>query len=325
MPVFLGLMPLLVPFLLACHSAPSQLPAVERLVARSRLVRIACLDSNGDGWVDAADAGAGLQDITGDGAVDDGDREVLRRVSLRLPAGRPPECAGGHPAPDWQASPPADADCARGESGLLVLGVGGGAVELSNTKAAAGMRWMLEEIGDDLSARGVPHQLLSVAPGLGGTEQPQPDAETWASTYLSAELARRPCLRAVLIGHSHGGVVVTAVASRLEQAGLDDRVLLAVPVDRVTVLYAGDSASMPQTVRVFNVYQTNDGLLPGAPIEQANVDNWDASRVRAPADGERGGRLRSVNHTTIDNSEAVLGKIRERIVPASVCHGGSCR
>lgn len=321
--IFIFLSPLALLFA-ACYSDPSQLPAVRELVARSRLVRIACLDANGDGHVDASDADPALvTDLTGDGMVDDADLELVRSAELALPAGKPPECGSGQPAPDWQVSPPAAVDCARGRGGLIVIGVGGGAVELRNPAAAAGARWMLGELGEELSDRDVPHQLISVAPGLNGTEQPQPDAERWAAAYLELQLRRAPCLRAVLLGHSHGGVLVTAVAARLEQAGLGDRVLLAVLIDRAAVLYAGDTQSVPQAIPVLNVYQTNDGMLRGAPIEQANVENWDASGEKGPANGDRGGRRKPVNHTTIDNSRAVLDAVTERVLLLS-CASGLC-
>ena len=313
-----AMVPLLAALLVACRSAPSQLPAVESLVARSRLVRIACLDANNDRRIDAADAEAGpLPDITGDGVFDRGDRDVLREIDLALPEGKPATCEEGQPAPDWQVSPPPQVDCRHGKGGLLIVGVGGGAVELSNLSAAAGTRWMLAQIGEELSEQGIPHQLVSVAPGLGGTARPQEDAETWATAYLSAELERQPCLQAILLGHSHGGALVTAVAARLEEAGLGDRLLLTIPLDRVTALYAGDSESIPRTVPVFNIFQTNDGLLRGAPIEQPNVENWDASGERGPANGEKGGRPRTVNHTNIDNSQAVLNRIAGRIAEAA--------
>ncbi len=308
---------LLAPLLVACSSAPSQLSAVEGLMAGSRLLRIACLDANNDGRVDAADAETGtLPDITGDGVSDEADLEVLRTTNLVLSQGKPVGC-DGQPAPDWQVSSPAPLDCRDGDGALVILGVGGGAVELSNPSAAAGVRWMLAEIGGDLSTKGIPHQLVSVAPGLNGTEHPQPDAETWAAAYLAAELVRLPCLRAVLLGHSHGGALVSAVAARLEVAGLGDRILLTVLVDRVTALYAGDSSSLPRAVPVLNIYQTNDALLRGAALDQPNVQNWDASGSKGPANGERGGRLTGMNHTNIDNSQAVMDKIARRIVGGS--------
>jgi hypothetical protein len=99
----------------------------------------------------------------------------------------------------------------------------------------------------------------------------------------------------------------------LEEAGLGERVLLVVPVDRVTGLYQGDGVSIPQSVSIFNVYQTNDAGLPGAPIHQQNVENWDASSEDGPRNGDRGGWLEPVNHTTIDNSPAVLERIIARI------------
>ena len=105
----------------------SQQRVVEALLDRSTMVQIACLDVNADGRVDAGDADLeALEDITGDGAVDDADLAVVRGIEVRLPAGRPSGCAEAPPEPDWQVTVPAALDCAAGQAGVVVLGVGGG-------------------------------------------------------------------------------------------------------------------------------------------------------------------------------------------------------
>ena len=314
---------LLMLVLAGCYRAPSQLPAVERLVGRSTLVRIACLDANGDGRIDGGDA-RGVHDITGDGAIDGADRAVIEELNISLPNGRPAACEDEQPAPDWQVSWPADVDCAGGRGGLFVLAVGGGAVELDQLDKAAGVRWMMSEIGVMLYERGIPHQLASVAPGLGGTEHPNADAEAWAAAYMKAQLRLAPCLRIVLLGHSHGGASVTALAAALEEAGLGDKVLVTIPIDRVAALYGGNREAMPQDVPVFNVYQQSEGPFTGRAINQPNVENWDASEEQGPANGQEGGRLTDLNHLNIDNSEAILERIRDRVLWAA-CAEGWCR
>jgi thioesterase domain-containing protein len=148
------------------------------------------------------------------------------------------------------------------------------------------------------------------------------DAEAWAGTYLAAELARTPCLRVVLLGHSYGGALVKSVAEQLEEAGLGDRILLTVLVDAITGYYQGEVGAMPQTSAVFNIYQTND-VLRWHAIDQPNVENWDASGELAPEEGDLGGPLIPVLHTNIENSQAVLDRINERIIEAS-CRMGLC-
>ncbi len=298
--------------LVAC--APEQIRAVRRFNERADPVQLACLDVNGDSAVDTNDADpAALPDITGDGLVNDSDLSVVRQVQFALPNGRPADCADGAGAlPDWQVSEPPTLDCQTNDRGVLLLAVGGGAVDLATLHNAAGARWMVEELAADLD---VPAQIASVAPGLNGTSEPQPDAEDWAFAFVSERLRERPCLKVVLLGHSHGGTLATAVAYRLEQNGQGGQILLTVLIDRVTCLYFGDTTSIPQSSPVFNVYLPAPGQdIAGHEIDQANVENLDASGMKAPERGELGGPLTPVNHTTIDNAKDVLREVANRVL-----------
>ncbi len=298
---------------LAACKTPAQIRAVRTLDDHSERIHIACLDVNGDGRIDAADADpAKLPDITGDGKVDESDLRVVRAANLAVTE-RPADC-GSLKGTDWQITPPAQVDCAAGKGGYIVYGVGGGAVDLNNDTNAAGVRWMLVEVGKLLDSLKLPHQLISLAPGLVGTANPQPDAETWAATYLSQQLSDQPCLRLIMIGHSHGAVNVTALASRLEQKGLAHQIVLSALIDRVTYLYAGDTESLPQSSPVFNIFLANGETYVGKTIGQPNVENWDATGQLAPQHGEKGGPLKPATHTTIDNSRAVLDAIVARIL-----------
>jgi hypothetical protein len=298
---------------LAGCKTPAQIRAVQTLDDHSERIHIACLDVNGDGRIDAADASPSkLADITGDGKVDESDLKVVRAVDLAV-SERPADC-GSLKGTDWQITPPGQVDCAAGKGGYIVYGVGGGAVDLNNDTNAAGVRWMLVEIGKLFDSLKLPHQLISLAPGLVGTANPQPDAETWAATYLSEQLAARPCLRLIMIGHSHGAVNVTAVASRLEQKGLANQIVLSALIDRVTYLYGGDTASIPQSSPVFNIFLANGEINVGKTIDQPNVENWNATGQLAPQHGEKGGPLKPATHTTIDNARAVLDAIVARIL-----------
>ncbi len=309
----------------ACaERVPSELPVVEELIGRTTLLRIACLDANGDGRVNAADGTAAtLPDLNGDGLVDDVDAEIVRGVDIALADGRPAACDTEVPEPDWQFGPAPTVDCAAGEAGLILFAIGGGKVDLSLAENAAGVRWMMAGISDALTDAGVSHQLVSVAPQLNGTESGHADAEAWSMAYLLSQLSRRPCTFVVLYGHSHGATTVTAVTAVLERAGYGERVLLAALIDRVDAFYFGDAESMPQTALVFNAFQTNGKSFTGTPIDQPNVENWDASGEKGPKNGERGGRLRPVIHTSIDNSEAVRDRLLVQIVVAA-CGAGLC-
>ena len=120
-------------------------------------------------------------------------------------------------------------------------------------------------------------------------------------------------MRAVFLGHSHGAVSVDVVSSHLE-GKYADRIVDVVDVDRHPELYTGDTTSRPTRVHVFNIYQTNDGSAPGTAYDASNAENWDASGEQAPENGDKGGALKPVSHTTIDNSEAV----KQRIVSEEV-------
>jgi hypothetical protein len=121
----------------------------------------------------------------------------------------------------------------------------------------------------------------------------------------------------ILLGHSHGATHVTAVASRLEAAGLGNRITLNLLVDRVNVLYAGDTSSLPQQSPAVNYYlPVSEDDLHGAAIQQANFENVDVSGDVAPKEGEKGGEIVPVIHSTIDNSPSLLNKIEARIAQA---------
>lgn len=303
---------------------------VQALIDRSQLLQVACLDVNHDERVDAGDADSNeLPDITGDGAVDEADRDVVRGVDFSLPDGRPPGCADGHPTPDWQVTSPAVLDCGAGEAGVVILGGSGGGAPgpgrgLADPASASGLRWITVQIESALAAEGVASQLVVLTPGFNGTDGKALDAEAWALSYLRVALTTTPCLRVILIGHSFGGAMVETVALRLEVDGLGDRIILTVLIDSFNALYPGDREAMPQSSPVFNVYQTNDPLLRGRQIEQPNVENWDASAELAPEFGDAGGdALVPVLHTNIDNSQAVADRVWERAVERS-CSMGLC-
>ena len=307
---------------LACSKQSEQIDAVDELTSSGTLMQIACLDINSDGWIDGGDADpAALPDVTGDGAVDEADTSIVSALSIQLSEPKPGECAGTGKAPDWLITRPPEVDCAAGARAVLMLGIGGGAVNLADLESAAGVRWMLKELGQTLSDANLPNHAVSPAPGLVGAENGHAASEAWSTAYLTEELTRQPCLQVVLLGHSHGGVGVTSIASKLEAAGLADRILLTVLIDRATGLYRGDTESLPQQSPLLNFYLPSVEGPHGAAIEQANVENVDASNEKAPEEGEEGGKLVPVTHSTVDNSTSVLEKVTERVTQALGVNG----
>lgn len=281
---------------------------------QATFVQIECYDRNGDRVIDAADAAdpSQLPDLNADGARDDADAAFFRGVSIPLdPAKQDSACQGKNK--DWgpeylvaHNSSPATVDCAQGPA-VLLLGVGGGVANLK-TNAAEGVRSIVDGLQQALADRGV--QTISVISGesVVAATNVHSSMEDWLTNATRVYLDRYPCLRVAIVGHSHGAVSAEVVSSRLEGA-YGPRFIEVVNVDRSTVLYLGDTQSWPSSVRVLNIYETTDSTLPGAPRDGANIENWDASGEKAPENGDKGGAIKPVNHTTIDNSDAVKQRI----------------
>ena len=285
---------------------------------------IPCLDTNQDFIVSADDAGQPLQggggsdsggmDLNADGAVDDGDAAFLN-VDLPVAPGFDYGSCGDMPIEYIVGSDDVPAiACDDGAKAMIVVAVGGGVVDLRKADDAAGVRWMTNALLAELENRD--YQTLAVVsgPGMPGIDAPlNSGMETWVTNSVRTLLDQYPCAQALLMGHSQGAVTVDVAAARLE-AEYGDRIVLAVSNDRIDALYMGDTQSRPQAVPVFNIYETNDPELSGAPYDAANVENWDASGEEAPRDGEEGGPSESVNHTTIDNSPGVRDRIIAEVV-----------
>ena len=136
--------------------------------------------------------------------------------------------------------------------------------------------------------------------------------EQWIMHEVSVRLDALPCLRAVLIGHSHGGVIVSSAMAALEQrfAGR----LFGVMIDRSIALYDRPATEMPQHVPMLNVFQLNEGWH-GEPIDQPNITNADASWETAPADPRAGDEtLATVSHLTLDDAPGVQRGIVDSIM-----------
>lgn len=267
-----------------------------------QFIQMACLDTNSDQRLSAADgdALAGHPLAAALGSVD---------IALATPAA---DCADGGAEPELQVNAPTVApafDCAAAQPPVLLIGVGGGAVNMRDETNAAGVRSLLSELQSAFTDIGVQTQAIAAAPDVHGATEPFPAMEELLAAIARANLDGYSCLRVVLTGHSYGGVSTTAVAAALERDGYGGRILVSVPVDRVTAFYDGDVDSLPQQSAVLNVYETTDATLPGAPIEQPNVENWDASGERGPKNGEKGGSSQPVNHTIIDNSQSVWDRV----------------
>jgi hypothetical protein len=281
-----------------------------------------CFDVNGDQTVTLADANrplaggaeapsADVPDFNADGRHDERDAPFLDAGVHVDPAARE-SCGGDAPVEFMVGAPAVPAiDCAKGDA-VLVAGAAGGIADMRSSEDGAGVRWMMRGLMDRLREGGA--QTLGVVagpavPGFGASLQG--GAEQWLTHAVATYLDQYPCARAVLLGHSHGAVTMDVVAARLE-GRYGDRIALVARIDRIEDLYFGDTQSMPATAPVLNVYETGDGKTHSKPYDGANIENVDVTSESAPEHGEEGGRLRPINHSTIDNSRAVRDLIIDR-------------
>ena len=285
-------------------------------------VREACLDFNGDHRLNDADAAdlRKVPDFDGNGKRDDQDAALIRGLDIPLDPDREHETCVNKPSnigPEFFIAHPAGkaapVDCSSSRPAFLLFGVGGGIVNLDDKSDAAGVRSMIDGLQRAYEDRGAQTIAVIAGPLMDGAAQVHGGAELFLTHAATVLLERYPCMRAVFLGHSHGAVSVDVVSSHLE-GQYADRVVDVVDVDRHPELYTGDTTSRPTRVHVFNIYQTNDGSAPGTAYDASNAENWDASSEQAPENGDKGGALKPVSHTTIDNSEAV----KQRIVSEEV-------
>jgi hypothetical protein len=276
--------------------------------------QLACLDINGDNRLNAADAAdpARLPDFNLDDVHDADDAAFLQGVDIPLNPNRSPAQCEGTPTPEYVVadnySVPADVSCEGDARPVLLVAVGGGDVNVKNRSNAEGVRALVEQLHDEYADRDVDTIILVSGPAIRGALNIHGGMGEWLTHAVGVYLERYPCLRAVLVGHSHGAVTVDVVGARLED-GFAGRFIAIVTIDRFDSLYDGDTTSRPDSAHVFNVFQTNDQAFGGAPYESPNVENYDASRLES--------RGEPIRHTTIDNASEVHDRIVEHVMERS--------
>jgi pimeloyl-ACP methyl ester carboxylesterase len=285
---------------------------------RATFSQIACLDVSGDNRITGDDASVDrtqLPDFNADGDRDDHDAAFLYGIDIPLdPARDTSGCPGRkNRAPEYLVAhgyfAPAEVSCAGDGPAVLLLGVGGGDVDLRDGDKARGVRQIVDALQQEYDDGGVQTIGVIAGPRVLGAENEFGAMETWLAHATDVYLQRYPCLRVVLVGHSWGAVTTDVVAARIEDR-YPGRITAVVALDRHDGLYRGDVTSRPDAAPVFNIYQLNSGIFNGAPYDAPNAENWDASAEAGPADGDQGGSPVPITHTNLDNSEAV----RKRIV-----------
>jgi hypothetical protein len=256
-------------------------------------VTVSCLDANGDALLDA--------------------RDGSRFAGLAVPLVRAADCGRGHR--EFYAGPPAGGPlaCGTGPAPLLVVAIGGGGTELMAPLLgeSLGLLDITNAIQARAEAQGVPSAPWLNTGAIDAADLPQ----TRMGEFIAAELRRRlgelPCLRAVLLGHSHGGVTATSAAAALE-ADFGDRIYVVV-LDRSNALYDMPTERWPARAAVLNVFQANEGWH-GVPSDLPNVTNLDGSAAIGPRDPSEGDFTPArVSHLTLDDAPQVQRQIVDAV------------
>jgi hypothetical protein len=260
-------------------------------------IQISCLDRNGDGRLNAADS----SDLAG--------------LDIPLVAGQ--ACQDPEHRRDFYAGPPSDpanynCDGAKAPV-LLVSAASAGSNLLDPTSGESmGLLDIVRALQQRLSTKGIASDTILATSAVFGADLPQTRMEQWLKHEVSRRFDAMPCLRAVIMGHSHGGVTVTSVMAALDD-GYSGR-MFGVAIDRTTALYDRNATELPAKAEVFNVFQLNEGWH-GEKIDLPNFTNLDASAARAPvAPSDGGGGLALVSHKTLDDAPLVQSAIEDAVM-----------
>lgn len=260
-------------------------------------VLTSCLDANGDGTLNRDDS----SDFGG----------------LEIPLLDQFTCIDPAHHRDFYAGDPSDTatySCGAAQPPALIVAIGSAGTDLFDSTQGESLGVLdvvnaLQRRAQDDHIATVP--LLSTS-AIFGAEMPQTRNEEWIAHEVARRLDAMPCLRAVLIGHSHGAAAVTSVAATLDDR-YGDRVY-GVLIDRTTILYDRDATELPTKIPLLNEFQTNEGWH-GNVFGQANITNADESGERAPvAPSDGGGGLALVSHKTLDDSVAVQHHIEDAVM-----------
>lgn len=255
---------------------------------------LACLDVNGDQHLDRADS------------ADLGDLDI-RFVN-------PNACLPPFDRREWFVGESEPASCDDPDARLvLVVAVGGGGTDLldRNQGVSAGLIDIVNAIrrqGDDM---GLVTSVILATAAIDAADSPQARMEEWVAADLARRLTATPCLRVIVIGHSHGAVVVTTVAARLELE-YGERVF-GVLLDRSLLYYDHMTDELPVIAPILNVFQENDGWH-GEALASPNAVDLDVSGEQAPREPREGPLpIVQVAHSTLDDSPAVQQVILDRV------------
>ncbi len=258
---------------------------------------LSCQDADGDGFLTGAD--------------DPGYRD------LQIPLIPDKACVNPEAHRNFYVGLPSSGDaynCDARPAPILIVAIASAGSDLMDPSAGESTGVLalvniLQQRALDAGISTVP--ILSTA-AINGADPPQINMEAFLTNEVARRLDEMPCLRAILVGHSHGGATVTSVT-----ATLDERYaarIFGVLIDRTTVLYDRAETEFPSNTRLLNVFQTNEGWH-GEPLSLPNAYNVDQSYERAPAAlSDGGGGYAAVTHKTLDDSPGVQRLIADAVM-----------
>jgi len=214
-----------------------------------------CLDLNGDRRIDHNDlTPAVLPDLNLDGKVDDRDVTLLGDIDIPLDQ----RCSGDR---QFILNPPSAGPpkCPDQRFAVIASITGAAPKGLTNDDDGKGVRDLVDELQAKLKGSGFDSASLLSVPNLPSASNQNAAMEVWLGHVLRGILDAYPCVRLVIVGHSHGASAALAVAAWLERQGYSNELAYLVLIDRVTLRYTGDTESLPANTPILHVYQQNGG------------------------------------------------------------------
>jgi hypothetical protein len=239
------------------------------------------------------------------------DRVVHGEAFVQLNEGE--ACAGSGLRADFFEST-GGLNCDGGERPVFVYIITGAGTHLLDARngESLGLLAPLELLLAETARLDIPTRYVISTAAVFGATMAQTGMERVIEGHLVKRLTDTPCARAVLIGHSHGGVTITSVLYAAEALFVDR--VLGVLIDRTPALYDRPAKEIPARAALLNFFQTNEGWH-GVPIEQPNVRNFDQSSAVAPiALSDGGGGPAIVTHKTLDDAPEVQHRIVAEIM-----------
>lgn len=253
-------------------------------------------------------------DVDGDGVLTSSDRAEFGALRIQL---ADQACARPGRSADYYAGTPSRAglyNCDAVPPPALIVAIGSAGSDLLDPSSGESMGVLqivndLQQLAEEAGMSTLP--ILSVS-AVFGAESPQHSLELLLAHEVRRRMTEMPCLRTVVIGHSHGGAAVTAVTAALD-AEFSERTF-GVLLDRTTALYDRPETEYPTRIRLLNVFQVNEGWH-GVPLQGSNVFNVDQSYENAPiAPSDGGGGIAIVGHKTLDDSPGVQRLVTQAVM-----------